>query len=164
MIVFLTGFMGVGKTTYGKELAQLLQLPFFDLDAEIEAYENATISDIFKEGENYFRELEHLALLKVLKQKNGVVALGGGTICSYVNAHLILQNGICVYLYQPWDELYPTIKDLPNRPLLQQLSEEDLRQLFDYRQQFYRLSQLEYRINTGFRTKKLAKMLRFINK
>ena len=164
MLVFLTGFMGVGKTTYGKELAQLLGLPFFDLDDEIEVSEKTTIADLFKKGESYFRERERSALLTLLKKKEGVIALGGGTICSKHNAEHILKNGIAVYLYQPWNELYAAIKDLPNRPLLQQLSAKELHQLYEYRQQFYRLSQLEYRIDSSFRAKKLAKMLRFINK
>lgn len=164
MLIFLTGFMGVGKTTYGKELAQLLNLPFFDLDEEIEKEEQTSIASLFESGETFFREREKSALQKLLKQKEAVIALGGGTFCSYANSKLLLQNGIVIYLYTPWQELYPAIKNLPNRPLLHQLSETELHQLFVHRQQFYRLAQLEYPVTKGFQPKKLVKMLRFINK
>ena len=76
-MVYIIGYMGVGKTTLAKLLAEQLQLPFLDTDLEIEQQEKRSIAEIFKkEGEFHFRMLE----TELLKQYNskGVVACGGG--------------------------------------------------------------------------------------
>lgn len=121
MRIFLTGFMGSGKSYTGKRLAALVSLPFFDLDAEIEAGEKVSISDIFAQhGETHFRDLEHKYLKEIIAQnKNCIVSTGGGTPCFSNNAELLLQSGMVIYL-----ETNPKIlakrlqKESNNRPLI----------------------------------------------
>ncbi len=165
MLIFLTGFMGVGKTTMGKSLAENLNYTFVDLDLEIEKDASRTISDIFKEeGEPYFRNLERSILLKIIKSKPSkiVIALGGGTICNLNNHVNILQNGISVYLKKDWNCIWSNIKKLSNRPLLVAKSERELKQLFEKREQFYAFSQLTTPINTAIDVKKLTIYLKLL--
>ncbi|MFN5829806.1 MAG: shikimate kinase, partial [Bacteroidota bacterium] len=83
-VVYLTGFMGSGKTTVGKKLAAQLNYTFIDLDSYIEKQEGRSISELFNEhGENYFREVEHQCLQTLLKLEKLVIACGGGTPCFY---------------------------------------------------------------------------------
>ena len=76
MTIFLVGFMGCGKSTLGKKLAKNLDFNFIDLDDFIEGCEARTIQEIFEiNGESYFRKLERFYLLKLIKNKNTVIAV-----------------------------------------------------------------------------------------
>jgi len=100
MKVFLIGFMGSGKTTTGKELAQALGYQFIDLDTFIEEKYNQTIKTLFEyHGEDYFRKIENDALLEVTEMKgNMVIASGGGTSCFYNSVEFMNSVGITIYL------------------------------------------------------------------
>jgi shikimate kinase len=75
----LTGMMGVGKSTIGKNLAKKLNYKFIDVDKLIETKEGSSINSIFEnKSENYFRKLENEITLQVLKENNSVISLGGG--------------------------------------------------------------------------------------
>jgi shikimate kinase len=93
MKIVLLGYMGSGKSTVGKSLATTLNLPFKDLDNEIEKQEKSTISNIFSEkGEIYFRKKENELLQNLIsKDDSFVLALGGGTPL-YYNAATYLKN------------------------------------------------------------------------
>ena len=92
MKLILIGFMGVGKTSVGKKLAEKLNLKFIDTDYEIEKSENKTISQIFEDyGERYFRTLETKVLKNALKEKNIIISTGGGIITNEEN-YKILKN------------------------------------------------------------------------
>jgi shikimate kinase len=79
--IVLTGFMGAGKTTTGRQLAERLGWTFIDVDTEIEAATGATIADLFiRHGEPWFRELEHDTICRLSGTDRGVIALGGGAI------------------------------------------------------------------------------------
>lgn len=79
--IYLTGFMGAGKSAVGKELARLLRRPFVDLDLAIEREAGASVAALFaRRGEAAFRRLERKALLRAAKRAGVVVALGGGTL------------------------------------------------------------------------------------
>ena len=79
--VVLVGTMGAGKTSVGRRLAVLEELPFRDSDADIEAAEGRSVADIFVDaGEPYFRELERAAVAEALQTHEGVLALGGGAV------------------------------------------------------------------------------------
>jgi shikimate kinase len=82
MRVFLTGFMGSGKTTVGRLLSERLELPFIDLDQEIERRAGMTVKEIFQQGgEPLFRRLEHDALAaSVAVKREAVIATGGGIV------------------------------------------------------------------------------------
>jgi shikimate kinase len=79
--IYLTGFMGTGKSVVGKELARLLRRPFIDLDQSIERAAGSSVASLFaRRGEAAFRALERKALLRAAKRAGVVVALGGGTL------------------------------------------------------------------------------------
>src|SRR5579863_841580 len=109
--VYLTGFMGTGKTTIGKMLADQLGWEFVDLDAAIEAAENDTIAHIFEtRGEAEFRRIESEMLKKVVRGIERIVptviALGGGTYAQEENARLIDGYGISIWLDCPVEVLH----------------------------------------------------------
>ena len=86
MPVYLIGLPGSGKTTMGKQLASILEIPFFDLDAEIENQAGKSIPELFKEeGEDFFREKERSCLRSFLNRDNFILATGGGTPCFFDN-------------------------------------------------------------------------------
>ena len=77
--IILIGFMGVGKTTIGKELARLLQREFVDLDQAIEADANQTVLEIFQnEGEEAFRKRENTKFMELFESDNRIISFGGG--------------------------------------------------------------------------------------
>lgn len=118
--IYLVGPMGAGKTTVGKQLAELLGRPFVDSDHEIEAKTGASIPWIFeKEGEAGFRQREE-NVIDLLTQKPGIVlATGGGAVTRVSNRQHLNQRGVVVYLYTPVEmQLARTARDR-NRPLLQ---------------------------------------------
>jgi shikimate kinase len=114
--------MGSGKTAYGKPLAELLNIDFFDLDSYIEKKYNTSIAKIFtQEGEKKFREYERKALHEITENNNNfVLATGGGTPCFDNNMEFMNASGTCIYLKCTVDELYENILlSNPERPLLQ---------------------------------------------
>jgi shikimate kinase len=128
-MIFLIGFMGSGKTSVGKRLAQLLNFEFIDLDEVIENSEGQTISQIFHEhSEEYFRSRESFFLQSLIDKKSIVVATGGGTPCFHSNMQWMLANGITIYLNTDAEVLFQRLKpEMAHRPLLKQNSEEELR-------------------------------------
>jgi len=164
MHIYLTGFMGVGKTTIGKELSERMNLPFIDLDIAIENEAGISISQYFEtHGEVAFRALEQKTLLQTIKIKEQhIVALGGGTMASLHNGILVIENGICVYLKKPWDEIQQGLENLEHRPMLDKYSLEELEAIFRKREPFYAFSQLTTFINTAFSTKKLHNYLKLL--
>ena len=120
MLIYLTGFMGSGKSTYGVGLAGALGYNFIDLDEEIVEITGMSINDIFeKKGEDYFREKEAEALLKTFTLKDTVVATGGGAPCHYANMEKMNEHGITIYLKLFENELYNRLlQDVDKRPKL----------------------------------------------
>lgn len=97
--VFLSGFMGVGKSTVGPRLAEALGRPFVDLDARVQSEAQATIADIFAaEGEPGFRRREAVALAGVLDGPPAVVALGGGVVADPAQRVRIRGAGVVLTL------------------------------------------------------------------
>ncbi len=121
--VFLTGFMGVGKTKIGSILALRLGRTFFDTDDMIENKEGKSISRIFsEEGEVYFRHLENACVEEVCRSNNSVVALGGGSIIDSRNLDLICQEGVLVCIQATVDTILSRIARHDDRPLLSGLN------------------------------------------
>ena len=82
--IFLLGFMGTGKSTWGKKWAGLYNMPFLDLDELIEQATGSTVVDIFeKEGEDFFREKETEILKSRCNVQGHIISCGGGTPCFY---------------------------------------------------------------------------------
>jgi len=164
MHLFLTGFMGVGKTFIGKQLSELLQLPFIDLDVAIEKTTEKSIPELFDiEGEDSFRLKETQILKKTISTVDqSIISLGGGTICNVQNSKIILENGISIYLYKPWSELENNLSKLKGRPIIKQNSTTELKLLFSKREHFYEQSQLKMPINTDFEPQILANYLKLL--
>lgn len=128
--IFLTGYMGSGKSTAGKKLASRLQMEFVDLDKLIETETGQTISEIFSAGgETEFRALEHNALQKLINENTDrVIACGGGTPCYYGNMELMNRNGITIYIKMSADMLASRLAGArAKRPLIGDKNEEELR-------------------------------------
>jgi shikimate kinase len=135
--VFLIGMPGSGKTSVGRELAGELGLPFFDLDAEVEAAAGRPVEAIFTDaGEAGFRELEAAALGRVIRAGPAVLACGGGTILAPANRELLKAHGAVVFLSVPLAVLRSRVRPYAGRPLLR--SDADLRKLLEERAPIYR--------------------------
>lgn len=119
--VFLVGPMGAGKTTIGKQLAQKLNKPFVDLDAEIVRRAGAEIAWIFDvEGESGFRDRESKILSEIcINAQPMIVATGGGVVLRHENRKLLTSNGIVVYLLASVRQLAKRTQHDKKRPLLQ---------------------------------------------
>lgn len=126
MKTVLIGYMGSGKSSVGKKLAEILKIPFKDIDTEIEKHEGISISEIFREkGEIYFRTLESKILKKLLSQSESfVLATGGGTPCYGENMALMAgkEDVNTVYLKTPLAILTSRLfLEKDKRPLLAHL-------------------------------------------
>ena len=120
--IYLVGFMGSGKTTVGRLLADRLGWDFADLDAEIEAAQHSTIAQIFEErGEGYFRQLETEAIRKHTQMVRAgqpmVIALGGGAVLREENFELLEDHGVTVWLDCPLDLARQRVERETHRPL-----------------------------------------------
>ena len=131
MKIVLIGYMGSGKSSIGKKLASVLNLPFKDIDSEIEKREGCSISEIFsKKGEIYFRKIENAVLKELLSQPESfVLATGGGTPCYADSMDFILarENTEVIYLKMSIAALSTRLYlEKENRPLLKHLNSEEM--------------------------------------
>jgi shikimate kinase len=118
--VFLVGPMGVGKTTIGRCLADLLHKEFVDLDVEIEKRTGASIPLIFEiEGEEGFRRREAALLDEITGREDLVLATGGGAVLASGNRERLRERGVVVYLSAPVETLLERTARDRHRPLLQ---------------------------------------------
>jgi shikimate kinase len=145
--VYLTGFMGSGKSTIGPILANTIGYDFVDVDRSIESATGKTINRIFREhGEEYFRTLERTLIAQLSVAPHVVVSLGGGTIADRENFRVISSSGILVYLKTTPEQLFRRLHHKSDRPVLrteegEQLPEEELRtrilNLYTLREPYY---------------------------
>lgn len=143
MKLYLIGFMGAGKSTYGKKLAHILDKKFIDLDRYIENKYKFTIPSFFNVlGEEAFRIIEHSCLKEVSLLDNFILATGGGTPCYYENMNVIKHNGISIYLRLTEKQLLDRLLNAKKkRPLLKDKSSDDLfkfiSETLNFRGKFY---------------------------
>jgi shikimate kinase len=117
--IALVGLMGVGKSSVGRRLANVLGMPFADVDDQIEKAAGCSISDIFAErGEAEFREGERRVIARMLDEPPHVMATGGGAFCQQATRTLIKQKAISVWLKADVDVLVRRVGRRDNRPLL----------------------------------------------
>lgn len=147
----LIGFMGCGKSTVGRLLAQVLGVRFVDLDKEIEVTAGRSVPEIFRrEGEERFRKRESKILQAVLRKakgSGGVLALGGGTVLRAENRELLQRSGFpIVWLNPAWNTLWVRLSRLEarKRPLLwdadrqRPKSQAQIKKLWQARRDAYR--------------------------
>src|SRR4030095_14275940 len=108
MKIFLIGFMGSGKTHWGRLLSQKLGLPFFDLDEQVTSHCGKSIPEIFHEyGEENFRLMEKDVLHIITESHDSfVMACGGGSPCYFNNIEYMNQAGTTVWINAPLDTLF----------------------------------------------------------
>jgi len=138
--IFLVGFMGSGKSTVGRALAEELGWGFADLDEDIEKREGMPVSQIFEtRGEAGFRQAETAALQERVRSiERGqpcVIALGGGAFLSEENFKMVSNNGVSVWLDCPFSTVERRLEGNGQRPLAR--DPEKLRELFAVRRTGY---------------------------
>ena len=148
--LYLVGFMGTGKSTVGRSLADELGWCFFDLDEEIEREQGQTIAQIFSEqGEQVFRELESQVLrrrVSYIESGNPcVMALGGGAFVQSQNWQIIEDNGITVWLDCALERIQSRLGEDKTRPLAADRSA--MEKLFEARRPVY--ARADYRIDAN---------------
>ncbi|MEP7352479.1 MAG: shikimate kinase [Acidobacteriota bacterium] len=146
--IYLVGFMGSGKSTVGRALADELGWKFVDLDEEIERREATAISKIFEtRGEPEFREIETKVLREQVRAvetgRPHVIALGGGTFQREVNVDLLVNHGVTIWLDCPLDRIEERLAGFTHRPLAR--DPQKLRELFDARRSGY--AHADYRVD-----------------
>jgi shikimate kinase len=164
-LICLIGFMGAGKTTVGKELAQQLDCPFIDLDEAIEAMERARISEIFtRSGQAAFRQSETEALRRILQQRvpdtSYVIAAGGGTYSKPENQEALQAAGAAViFLSAPIEELWQRVNKQADvsRPMIRDRA--SFESLFHSRVAQFRSAALEVS-TSGLSAKQIATEIR----
>jgi shikimate kinase len=118
--LFLTGPMGAGKSTIGRQLSRQLRLTFFDSDREIENRTGVDIPLIFElEGEQGFRKRERLVIDELTSLPDIVLATGGGAILDADNRKHLAERGLVIYLHASVNQQLARTKHDRNRPLLQ---------------------------------------------
>jgi shikimate kinase len=135
--LYLVGMPGSGKTEVGRVLAARLQMPFADMDAEVEAEAGRTGAQLFaEEGESGFREREKALLSRLSARTQAIVACGGGTVIDPDNRALLRASGRVVWLAVPVDVVMERVEMGADRPLLRK--PEDVSRLLAEREPLYR--------------------------
>lgn len=146
--IFLVGFMGCGKSTVGRALAEELGWRFVDLDEDIEKQQGCSIAEIFdRSGEPAFRMMETAALRNMVHViehgRPHVVALGGGAFLQEQNRELVNAKGVSIWLDAPLEVVQRRVAGLEHRPLAR--DPKRFRELYDARLAGY--ARAEYRID-----------------
>ena len=128
-MLYLIGFMGVGKSTIGKKIALQYKVDFIDTDTFIEETLGYSISIVFqKDGENAFREMES-DLIHTIK-KESIISCGGGLPIHNNNMQHLLKTGTVIYLKASTKTLYNRLKNqTESRPLINNIQQDDLKDL-----------------------------------
>lgn len=143
------GFMGVGKTTIAREVAKKLGRAFIDIDEYIEKSYQMSATEIFATyGEDQFRRSESEAIKKWCQEPKRVVSLGGGAFLNEENQSFCLAHTVVVALHMEWHEWENRLPMLvANRPNLQNRSIEEIKELYDARQDIYKKYHIQIVIN-----------------
>jgi len=148
----LIGFMGTGKTSVGRLIAQRLNFKFVDTDELIEARAGKTISALFAEGgEGAFRELEQQVVADLGQGEKSVIATGGGLAAGAANLASLKEHALVVCLWASPEVIWERVRGQAHRPLLQEADPMGkIRQLLAAREPFYK--QADVLVNTEMRS------------
>ena len=151
MNIILIGFMGAGKTTVGRKLANRLGYFFLDTDQQIEKQQGCTIEEIFRyAGEATFRDLETKLLETLQNVHNTILSTGGGMFLRLKNQELLKVIGKTVYLQVDRETLKQRLQCDQNRPLLQQPNwQENVNQMLQQREPVYLTADLTIKAQNG---------------
>ena len=146
----LTGMMGVGKSTIGKNLAKKLKYNFIDVDKIIEAKEGLSINLIFKnKSESYFRKIENDITLSELKKDNSVISLGGGAFLNKTIRRNAKKFSTSFWLDVPVYELIKRLKKSSQRPLsFKKNIDETVKKIYFDRKKIYNEADFRIKCNS----------------
>ena len=152
--------MGAGKSLIAREMSKNLSINYYDTDYEIEKKEGLSINNIFsKYGEKYFRKIEEKICLKILKNKNCIVSLGGGSILSKKVRSLIKQNSISIYLKVENETLFKRLYNSRKRPLLKNITDiNDIKTIYEERKKYYELA--DFIVENNFKKNDVIKEIK----
>ncbi|MGA9452093.1 MAG: shikimate kinase [Verrucomicrobiia bacterium] len=148
----LIGFMGAGKTSVGRLVADQLRLDYLDTDELIQSRTGRTITDIFaKDGEPAFRALEQQVTEELSARERTLIATGGGLPTNPANLTSLKKHALVACLWASPEKIWERVKNQTHRPLLQGSEpQKKIRDLLAAREQFYR--QADVLINTDNRS------------
>jgi len=148
----LVGFMGTGKSSVGRVVAQMLHYQFMDTDELLEARAGKSIARIFaEEGEPAFREMERALVSEMTEWKRRVIATGGGLPAGPSNLTSLRTHALLVCLWASPEAIWQRVQNQTHRPLLQDPDPlNQIRTLPEQRAPFYR--QADVLINSGIRS------------
>jgi shikimate kinase len=164
--VVLVGMMGVGKSSIGRRLASVLDLPFADADEEIETAAQLSIAEIFeRHGEPYFRDGERRVIARLMDGVPKVIATGGGAFVNAETRALILDRGVAVWLDADVDTLVERTSRKHTRPLLRSGDpREILARLRSERESAYAQAPIHVISGRGVQARTVARVLKEIEK
>lgn len=148
--IALAGFMGVGKSSVGRLLAEVLERPFHDTDGYIEEAAGRSVDSFFPDDEREFRRREAEAVEYILARGPSVIALGGGALLNEQSRRRLREKSLLVHLHVSWRELSAHIPALiATRPLLRGKTLAEIHRMYLIRLASYRQAAL--RITVGRR-------------
>ena len=149
----LLGMMGSGKSTIGLSLSKRLNTNFFDIDKIIEREQNMKVNEIFeKKGEKFIRSLEEKITLSVLKSKNSIISLGGGSwLNEKIRKETNINNNVSFWLNWDTSIILERIKKNNKRPLIKNLNDSEIVKLILKRSKIY--AKANYKIDCNRLTK-----------
>lgn len=139
MNIVLIGFMGVGKSAIGHQLAKQLNMNFLDTDELIEKTEKMSISDIFaKKGEPHFRDLETEVIKTLQDYDNFIISTGGGMVLREENVKMLKEIGPLVLLWAEPNVVFERVKNETHRPLIEdEDKKKKIEQILESRREIY---------------------------
>ena len=150
--IALIGFMGTGKTSVGRVVAELLHFDYQDTDEMIQSGTGRVIADIFKtDGEAAFRKLEEAAVKELTNRKRTVISTGGGLPANAENLASLKTHSLVVCLWSSPEKIWERVRHQSHRPLLLDKDPQaKIRELLAVREPFYK--QADVLLNTDLRS------------
>ena len=134
--IVLIGMPGCGKTTLGRMISRELKRKFYDVDNYIEEKTQKKISELFKNGEDHFRDIESKAVKELAEMDDLIISTGGGVIKRTENIDMLKTNGIVIFIDRPVDNIIGDV-DISKRPLLKDGKDKVLK-LYEERYEIYK--------------------------
>src|SRR5690349_6630042 len=150
--IALIGFMGTGKTSVGRLVAEQLHFDYLDTDEMIQAATGKTIADIFsRDGEPAFRSLEEKVVQEISARSKTVISTGGGLPVNPKNLTSLKSHALVVCLWASPEKIWDRVKNQTHRPLLHdEHPQKKIRELLAAREPFYK--QADVLLNTELRS------------
>lgn len=160
--VVIIGMPGSGKTTIGKILGEELNLKFYDMDEYIQERTSKSILELFKNGEDYFRNIETDICKELSKKQNILISTGGGVIKKKENIDALKNDSLIIFLDRPVEKILEDL-DISKRPLLKD-GKERVNKLYNERYELYKKYSDEIIVNDADMMEVVERLKRVISK